>query len=56
MTGRVWEIRLVKPGDVVAPDEKFTDLNGTHHGRYRVGHAAREVTPPPAAKTDEVAR
>jgi hypothetical protein len=43
MTGRTWEIRHVRPGDVVAHDETFSPFD-CHHGRYRVGMAAREIT------------
>jgi hypothetical protein len=42
MTGRTWEIRHVRPGDVVAHDETFSPLD-CHHGRYRVGMAVREI-------------
>jgi hypothetical protein len=55
MTGRTWEIRHVRPGDVVAHDETFSPFD-CHHGRYRVGMAAREIIEFTAEERAEIER
>jgi hypothetical protein len=55
VTGRTWEIRHVRPGDVVAHDETFSPFD-CHHGRYRVGMAAREITEFTAEERAEIER
>ena len=42
----VIEVRLVKHGEELEPDETLYPLDETHHGFYRKGHAVRKVPRP----------
>ena len=55
MTGRTWEIRFVREGGLVTPDEEFSSFAGDHHAAHRVGMAVREIEFTPEERA-EIAR